>query len=138
MKGVIISFDAVISLIITFTLLLVIMSFFAESSFSSLNDVKLSAVSEDVLTVLEKSGKLEQAVKENKNQEIGKYLNKTSKNLCFEVNLFDFDDSSSALSSATKKGCNKTQGNLLISTKRSFTVNEKIYWAEMKSWYQVK
>lgn len=138
MKGFVISVDAVFGLIIAFALLLTSITYFAESSFSSLDEVKLGAVSEDVLTVLEKSGKLETAVRENKNKEIGKYLNKTSKNLCFELDVFDSDNNSSALSTATKKGCKKIQKVSLISTKRSFFENEKIYWAELKSWYKVK
>jgi len=136
MKGFVISVDAVFGLIIAFALLMTSIAYFAESSFSSLDDVKLELISEDVLIVLEKSGKLEQAVKENQNKEIGKYLNKTSKNLCFELNVFDFDGSSIALSTATKKSCKK-EGNYVISTKRSFFENEKIYWAELKSWYAV-
>ncbi len=137
-KGFIISIDAVIALLIAFAMLVSISTHFSASKHGFLADEKLSAVSKDVLTVLEKSGKLEEAVMENKNKELGKYLNKTSKNLCFELSVFDFDDDSSAFSSATKKGCKKNTGSVL-STKRSFFVpkNEKFYWAELKSWVKV-
>jgi len=137
MKGFVISVDAVISLIITFSLLVAINGFFAEARPNSLNDIKLSAVSEDVLAVLEKTGKLENSVKENSNNEIAKYLNKTSLSLCFEINIYDYDHNSSALSSAAKKDCRKTDKMLVISTKRSFFSEEKFYWAEMKSWHKV-
>ncbi|MBU2100851.1 hypothetical protein KKB11_06475, partial [Candidatus Micrarchaeota archaeon] len=101
-----------------------------------LKEIKLAVVSEDVLTVLEKSEKLENAVESNQNKEIGKYLNKTSKNLCFELNLFDFENSSSALSTVTKNGCKKISDVSVISTKRSFYSggNNKFYWAELKAW----
>ncbi len=137
MKGFIISIDAVIALIISFALLVAISGNFAESKFSSLNETKLALISEDVLTVLEKSGKFEEAVKENKNKEISKYLNKTTKNLCFELNIYDYDNNSSALNTTSKKGCKK---NALteISTKRSFFYGEKFYWAELKAWFKVK
>ena len=139
-KGFIISIDAIIALLIAFAMLVSISANFSVSKHSSLADEKLSAVSKDVLTVLEKSGKLENAVVENKNKELGKYLNKTSENLCFEISVFDFDDNSSALSAVAKKDCKKNQTEVsVLSTKRSFFVadNEKFYWAELKSWIKV-
>ncbi len=137
MKGFVISMDAVIGLIISFSLLIAVNGFFAESTFNSFNGAKLNAVSEDILSVLEKSGKLENAVKENKNNEIAKYLNKTSKNLCFEINIYKYE-SMELISSATKKACKKKEAELIISTKRSFIEKQEIYWAEMKSWHAVK
>ncbi len=138
MKGFVISIDGIIALIIAFTMLLVITANFADSKYSSLSEVKLGLISEDILTVLEKSEKLEESVIENQNKEISKYLNKTSNNLCFELSVFDFDNNSSALSNVSKKGCTKTGS--VISIKRSFFVseNEKFYWAEMRAWYKVK
>jgi hypothetical protein len=136
MKGFVISVEGLIGLSIAFALLLSITLNFSESKFGSFNETKLSLVSEDVLTVLEKSGKLENAVKENTSKEISKYLNKTSKNVCFEVNLFDYEDSSMALSTATKKGCKKTSS--VTSIKRSFSIEGKFYWAEMKAWHKVE
>lgn len=137
MKGFIISFDAVIALIISFAMLVAISGNFAESQFSSLNETKLALISEDVLTVLEKNGKLDEAIKQNKNNEISKYLNKTSKNLCFELNMYDYDNNSSALNTVTKTQCKKTPALNEISTKRSFFYNEKFYWAELKAWFKV-
>ncbi|MFH1663274.1 MAG: hypothetical protein ABH986_00395 [archaeon] len=137
MKGFVISVDAVIALVIAFAMLFSIAVHFNESRLNSLNEAKLALVSEDVLTVLEKNSKLQQAVLQGKNNEIAKYLNKTSQNLCFEINLIDFDNNSSALSTATKKGCEK--GISVISVKRSFFVieQEKFYWAEIKAWHKV-
>ncbi|MFH1695072.1 MAG: hypothetical protein ABH850_01415 [Candidatus Micrarchaeota archaeon] len=136
MKGFVISIDSMIALVIAFAMLVSITGYFSNSKFDLLNEPKLAFVSQDVLTVLEKNNKLAEAVEENQNKEIGKYLNKTSNNLCFELNIFDYDNNSSALSTATKKGCKK--GNSILSTKRSFFSEEKFYWAELKSWYKVK
>ncbi|MCX6801115.1 MAG: hypothetical protein NTZ73_02910 [Candidatus Diapherotrites archaeon] len=107
-KGFLISLDAFLSL--TINMLLILMAFFylSQVSTTSWNSVDLKLIVMDQIAVLEKSGILENAVKQGSSESILSGLNMTPYSLCFEVLVFNGENLSVPVIHAVKAGCQKS------------------------------
>lgn len=135
-KGFAISLDAVIALGLAFIFFAAVSYYFSFPESSSFRSLKLKEASFDLGAVLEKSGQLESAVKDNKTIELRRILNKTPNNLCFQLKVFS-PASSNPVLSVRKSGC-PAKYSELTSIKRSFVVLENndanFYWGEVNAW----
>jgi len=103
--------------------------------FSAWKDSHLQRYSMDLLTVLEKSGYLENAVITEDTSQLQNVIAKTSKSLCFLLNI---KDSGETILSLQKQDCKITYKRRLI-TRRTFIARgdqTKVYEAELYGWYK--
>lgn len=136
-KGWIISFDAVLALMVMLVLFVGISFYFSGVKNDSLESIKLQEFGFDVLTVLEKSGELEEAVKENDATELKRFIEKTQSQYCLSLELYSSSDVNNAEISVNKSDCSGKYSEL-ISVKRSFLVEENsdlnFYLAKARAW----
>ncbi|AJF60497.1 MAG: hypothetical protein J4224_00055 [Candidatus Diapherotrites archaeon] len=140
-RGFIVSLDAVIAVFIFFIVLVSILFFLGRVGSSSFKALALKEFSADALTVLEKSGRLEKAVNENKSAELRQFLNKLPFNVCAEVKLFEQSDLANPFMSVKKPGCNVSPDEIIV-LRSSFVVQQgadsNFFLAEINSWHRVE
>jgi len=137
-KGFIISLDALLALLLTLVMIGTSVYYLSGTNYDSYNSNYLKEISMDSLTVLEKSGTLEETVKEDSSDELRILLNKLPYQICGELLLFESTDLDNAVIVVSRSDCEKSYLNF-ASTKRSFVVNDGsvgYYLAEMNTWYR--
>ncbi|MFA5357513.1 MAG: hypothetical protein WC308_01165 [archaeon] len=119
--GFLISLDAFLSL--TLSMLLILMAFFylSQISVAAWNSVDLKQLSMDEAIVLEKSGALENSVKQRSSDLILSSLNNSPFAYCFDVAVFNDENLDVPLVHALKAGCQKNFSNLVV-VERSFVL----------------
>ncbi|MBU1120407.1 hypothetical protein KJ660_00860 [Candidatus Micrarchaeota archaeon] len=136
-RGWIISFDAVLALMVMLVLFVGISFYVSGIKHESLESIRLQEFTFDVLSVLEKSGKIEEAVKGNDATELKRFIEKTQSQYCLSLELYSSDDMSNAVISVNKSDCGGKYSEL-VSVKRSFLVKENsdlnFYLAKAKAW----
>ena len=95
--GFVISIDALIALVLLLSMFAAATAYYGGIRFEAGSSLALKQVASDSITVLEKSGKLEEAVLDDKVSEIRAFLNKLPKNICAEVNIYSQSDLGSPL-----------------------------------------
>jgi hypothetical protein len=107
-KGFLISLDSLLSL--TVNMLLISMAFFylLQVTTTAWNSVDLKLIVMDQLAVLEKSGTLENSVRQESSEPILSSINMTPHSLCFEVLVFNGENLSVPVIHAVKVGCQKS------------------------------
>jgi len=137
-RGFLISFDGILSISVAFVFFLTAIFYLSGVESSSRQSSYLKDFSMDIASVLEKSGDLESAIDNNSVGPIESFLNRTPKNVCTQLRLFDKDDTSNSVMIVRKNGCldDYTERTAL---KRSFFVESKdeFYLAEVNSWFKV-
>ncbi|MBI2598472.1 MAG: hypothetical protein HYW50_04720, partial [Candidatus Diapherotrites archaeon] len=106
-KGFVMSVDAIISLLIFFALFSATTFYLGQVKFEAKNSVLLKESAMDAITVLEKNGKLEEAVKTNKATQIRSFLNKLPNSLCAQIQIFGENDPANPLMTVLRPDCKK-------------------------------
>jgi len=139
-KGFVISFDAVVAILLLTALLITATAYLATAEFKSASSISLKQTAMDSLAVLEKSDKLEKAIETDKSSEIRAFLNRLPYNICADLTVYSENDLDNHLFLVLRPGCKK---NFEESTTvwRSIAVesngNPEFYLAELKTWYRV-
>lgn len=121
MKGVVISFDALVGLSALFFLLLVVNANLAGIEENPFSDVYLREFALDAAAVLEKSGVLEQTVVQNNSTRMRQFLNQLPAALCMDLRVFRSSDLNTAILIVAKDSCPSTASQT-VSFNRSFVV----------------
>ena len=135
-KAFVISFDAVLALLVVFAFLVASFSLISRVSDSGFNESFLQAFSFDSLKVLEASGKLQQAALENDSSGIDSFLNSLPYYYCARIDFFEQGSSVPSII-ASKPNCRNVPSNAFLA-RRFFAVSINsepvFYTAELKSW----
>jgi len=139
-KGFVISFDALIAILVLLTMVVVATSYFGKARFEAGSSLALKGAAMDAITVLEKSGKLEEALADNKSSPVRPFLNRLAYNLCVELRAYPETDLNNHSLLVLRPGCKRNFGDL-ATAKRSIFVEEGsnpgFYLAELDAWYRV-
>jgi hypothetical protein len=138
-RGLFISTDSFVGLILVFILILTSMVFLSQVSFNSWNSIDLISASRDLATVLEKSNILQNSITQNSAEPISSALVTTPQSFCFEVTIFESDNLLLPIISTIKPGCVKYSKEI-SSVERTVIVKEnnliKYYIARVSGWYK--
>jgi len=140
-RGIVISLDALIALLIFFSIIASSIFYFSQVHYDAKNSILLKESAMDALIVLEKSGTLEKAIQSNKVVGIRRFINKLPNSMCFDLSLFHESDLSNAIISFLKPGCKK---NFIDSAtfNRGFIVRNdfeaEFYIARITAWQRLK
>ncbi|MFH1255982.1 MAG: hypothetical protein V1494_01685 [Candidatus Diapherotrites archaeon] len=136
-NGFVVSLDALFSLLVAFLLLATSAYYFSQAGVGAFQSNQLKRFSNDALAVLEKSGALEKAVKDNKTNDLKQFLNRLPSNYCFSLKIFSANDLNNAVLSTATPSCPADYSEL-SSAQRSFIVsgsyNRSFYLAELNGW----
>ncbi len=139
MKGFVFSLDALIAMLLLITMFITATIYFNQVEFKENINIVLKQIAMDSITVLEKNGKIENAIKQNQVNELRSFLNKLPKSICGEIKIYKTSDLTNPELIVLKENCEQ---NFLESAliKRSIIVkNEKeieLYLSEIKTWYK--
>lgn len=137
-KGLFISTDSFVGLILVFILILTSMVFLSQVSFNSWNSIDLINAVRDEATVLEKNRVFEDSIKQNSSEVISLALVNSPSTFCFEVNIFRSSDLELPLISTIKPGCVKYSKEI-SSLERTIVINQggiiNYYLARVSGWY---
>lgn len=135
MRGIVISMDALIALLVLLMILTVTNGYLSGIQATEKNSLLLKEQTGDVATVLEKNGFLEEAVKTGQVSDIRSYLNKLPNSICAETIAFEAVDRNIVFS-VLKPGCTQSLGET-SSVNRGFIVHDiqtKFYYARVTAW----
>lgn len=139
MKGVIISFDALLGLAALFFLIIVINSNLAGIEKNPFADTYLRELTLDAATVLEKSGKLSWTVAHNDSSRVRQFFNQLPNAVCMDVQFFNSVDLNTAAVTVSRDGCESSPDEV-VSINRSFLVRQDMdanyFVARFNSWRQ--
>jgi hypothetical protein len=139
-KGFVISIDALIALVLLLSMLAAATAYYGGIKFEAGSSLALKQVASDSITVLEKSGKLEEAVNTDSVSDIRAFLNRLPGNICGEVSIYSKSGLENPLLLSLRPGCSKNFLDM-ASVKRSFLARSggsaTAYLGEMKAWYRV-
>ncbi|MFH1390954.1 MAG: hypothetical protein ABIH20_01445 [Candidatus Diapherotrites archaeon] len=139
-KGIVISFDALLALLVFISILILTNSYLAGAQFEEKNNLILKESAMDITTVLEKNGEFEWAVQNNKINSIRSYINKLPNSLCAEVKIFNNNDYDNPELSVLRPSCNKNFNNS-ATFNRSFVErssgNTNFYVGRVTTWVKV-
>ena len=139
-NGFVISIDALLAMLLLLSLFAAATAYYGGIRFEAGSSLALKQVASDSITVLEKSGKLEQAVQDGKVNGIRAFLNKLPNNVCGEVSIYSQSDLGNPELLSLRQGCKKNFLDL-ATVRRSFLVRSEnsaaAYLGEMKAWYRV-
>ena len=139
-KGFLISFDALIALMVLFALFIAATAYFAQAEFQANNSVLLKEIAADSLTVLDKSGKLGSAIKSDKGAELRAFMNRLPHSICTDLRIYPESDLNNASFIVLREGCKKEFEDM-ATVKRSVLVrngtNAGFYIAELRAWQRV-
>ena len=139
-KGFVISFDALLALLLLMTLLIITTNNLGNISAEANNSILLKEVAMDSITVLDKSGRIEKAIEGNSVSGLRAFLNRLPYSLCADLRIYSESDLSNPVLSVLRPDCKK---NFLDSAtvKRSAVFenggNAESYLAELRAWYRV-
>lgn len=137
-KGFIISSDAFLGLTLLSILILVSISYISQVDTNTWNNIDLINAGRDLSIVLDKSGVLEDAIKQSSTEVLSNKLVTTQNNICFEVNVFSEENLGVPMMSSIKAGCVKNYSELVV-VNRSFVVRDnalKFYLVKVEAWYK--
>lgn len=138
MKGVVLSFEALLGLAVLFFLVLVVNSNLAGIEKNPFADTYLRELSLDASTVLEKSGKLELAVSRNDSSRLRQFLNQLPTAICMEVLVYRSTDLNAAIFGVAKAGCQSPAS--IVSLNRTFVARQNqdanFFLARVNAWRQ--
>jgi len=130
-KAVVFTMDAMFALFITLSFFIFINDSLSEPSGSIYSNIDLLQLSNDGLAVLEKSGILENSIKNLNNSELQIYLNGFPEQICGNITLYN--SINLKLLSAVKSSCAESDMNAI--SRRIFISKSDIYLAVMEVWY---
>ncbi|MDO8647132.1 MAG: hypothetical protein Q7R70_01820 [Candidatus Diapherotrites archaeon] len=135
-RGFVISFDAILALFVIFAFLIASFSLIAGIDETSYNRLFLKNFSLDVLTVLEKSGKLASAASSEDTEPLDSFLNRLPFSYCARIDILE-QGSSQIFLTASRASCTNPPQNSFLA-RRFFsakTGNATIYYnAELRAW----
>ncbi len=137
-KGFIISSDAFLGLTLLSILILISISYISQVDTNSWNNIDLINAGRDLSIVLDKSGVLEDAIKQSSTEVLSNKLVTTQNNICFEVNVFNEENLGVPMMSSIKAGCVKNYSELVV-VNRSFVVEDNtldFYLVKVEAWYK--
>lgn len=139
-KGFLISFDALLALMIFFIMFAMSTAFLSEVKFEAKNSVLLKERAMDAITILEKNDYLKQATEENDPKAIRRFLNRLPNSFCAQISVFGENDFSSPQMTVLRQDCEKT-GSDLATINRSFVVktgyDAEFFTARITAWQKV-
>lgn len=137
-KGLFISTDSFVGLILVFILILTSMVFLSQVSFNSWNSIDLINAVRDEATVLEKNMVFEDSIKQNSSEIISLNLINSPSAFCFDVAIFRSSDLELPIISTIKPGCVK-YAKEISSIERTIVINQNgvidFYIARVSGWY---
>jgi len=139
-KGIVISIDALIALMLILVIFTLSAIYLGEVNFVAKNSLILKENAMDAITIIEKNLELEKAVKNNDIRGLRKFANSLPNNLCIDLDIYSENDLSNAVLSLLKPGCKK---NFIDSAtfNRSFIVRDNLqtdfYLAKITIWNKV-
>ena len=139
-RGFVISFDALIAMLLLITMFVTATAYFGKASFESNTRVLLKEVAMDSITALEKSGKLERALAENETSEIRAFINQMPYAICTDLRIYNSTDLNNVELVVLRPDCKKNFEDS-ATVKRSVLVESgdsiELYLAELRAWYRV-
>ncbi len=139
MKGVIISFDALLGLAALFFLIIVINSNLVGLERNPFADTYLRELTLDAATVLEKSGKLAWTVSHDDSSRVRRFLDQLPNAVCMDAQVFASTDLNAVAFSVARDGCGSSPDEV-VSISRSFLVRQNgdanYFVARVNSWRQ--
>lgn len=137
-KGFAISIDSILAIFVFFSIILTSVFYLSQIQSTAPSSNYLKEFSMDALTVLEKSGKLENAILNNRSNELRTFLNKMPFQICMEIKLYSASESMPKIV-LLRSGCERDYTEM-TSIRRSFLVQQNYdlnyYYAELNSWYR--
>lgn len=130
MKGYIFTLDSMFALLLTLTIVILISSQVFEPRVS--RDMYLKQISEDTLTVLEKSGGLGQFATGTNNTPAREILRLSSESICIKLELYD---EHSLNKSIVKSNCNQSSSGEIEVFYRFYTRGNDNYFVKSYAWY---
>ena len=137
-RGFAISLDAILAMFVLFSIILASVFYLSQIEQNASRSNYLKEFSMDAATVLEKSGKFERAILNNRTNELRTFLNKMPYSICSEIKLYSENESTAKIV-LLRPGCRQDYSELASIT-RSFIVEKNYdlnyYYAEFNSWYR--
>ncbi len=134
-RGFVITYDAVLALLIVMLSLGLVFSFTEQGRGKSVDEVKILQLSEDILLTMEKTGHLEKSM--TNSTPVRQLIERTSENYCFEITLTDADTGVNKYS-LKKYGCTSLADEYYVK-RRTMVVEEggghNFYIAKIVGWY---
>jgi len=138
-RGFVLSVDSFIGITLLSLIVLSSFMYLSQISSSEWNAVDSTNISRDELTVLDKTLILENAIKEGSAELITAALNSSPSAYCFELSVFDQNNTSYPKIYALKAGCTKSFSDISVA-ERSIVVNDynvmNFYIARIGVWYK--
>jgi hypothetical protein len=134
-KGFVLTTDAFIGVTLLALLMLTSLSFVSQIELNSWNFINLLSSTRDLSIVLEEDDVLKNAVLQNSSEALLNSINSTPSNLCFEVSVFEENNSVPVLS-GVKAGCIKSFSDLII-INNSFVIRSNdigFYFSKIEGW----
>ena len=136
-KGFIISFEALIALLVFAVLIGASVFYLGQVAPEARNSQLLKETAEDALTVLDKTTVLQNAINSGSSSGISSFLARLPYNRCAEVLIYSDTDLNTVALSTLRQGCEKTFSELATVKRDFFTEsngNLDFYIAELNMW----
>ncbi len=131
MKGFVITLDAVIA--ISFFLFAIIIITTQIYQPRSPNDIYLKELTLDTITVLEKTGGIDQAIEGNISA-VQVLLQATPDLACMDITIYN--STGDVVASTVKSGCNYTEGLDMQAAAASERFNQENFMVQTESWFK--
>lgn len=105
-KGIILTLDAILAIVVITLLFLYIFSTLYQINYSTTRDLQLTKIGQDMLTSLEKNGTLQFEVANNRTLELRRILDSLPANICSAIEIYNSQSQITLI--AEKAGCNCT------------------------------
>jgi len=136
MRGFFISLDAVLAILLAFVILAASLFIAGNIRSRSVDEAQLKRVSEDVLAVLEKTGRLALTPQAGGASEVQEVFLTAPDSACFRLRVIRASDLK-VRRLITRPGCGNPREFHQV-TKRSFVSDRELYLAELTSWRRVE
>jgi len=131
MKGFVITLDAVIAISFFLFAMVIIMNQVYQPH--SPNDLYLKELTLDTITVLEKSGGIDEAINGNISS-VQEVLEATPDLACLDITVYN--STGDVVASAVKSGCNDTGGLDMQAAAASERFNQENFMVQSESWFK--
>ncbi len=130
----VLTLDAMFALLTTITLVSAIMFYVSNISNVPYSPLSLNKITQDSLTILEKRGDLQAAIKIGNTAPLANFIEMAFPQICSEIDLYTV--SGDLLTNISRANCDPSSEPIIA--RRVFVVsNSEIYYARMKSWYKI-
>ena len=136
-KGFIISFEAIIALLVFAVLISTSLFYLGQVEPEARNSLLLKETATDAITVLDKTTILQNTINNGSSSEINSFLARLPYNMCAEVLIYSNTDLNTVIVSTLRQGCEKTFDELATVKRDFFTEsngNLEFYIAEINMW----